>query len=490
MERSDTGKVWLVGAGPGDPELVTLKAKRVIEEAEVVLFDRLLSSEILGWTAQEAEKVDVGKLPGRHKLSQVEINALLVEKGREGKRVVRLKGGDPFVFGRGGEEGLALAAADIPFEVVPGVTSAISVPAGAGIPVTHRGITTAFTVVTGHEEPGKDDELDWGALARVGGTLVVLMGVSRLSENVSALLSGGRSPETPAALIERGWSPQERVVVSTLGDIVERATEADVKSPAILVVGEVVSLSEKLRQPSIAILRPDDRGEESERVARDLGFRPILAPSIAFVELPLPADLAERIKGAECVVFTSATGAEIALREPELVDPLKGSVLATIGPRTEEALVERGLSVAVVPESFSSLGLALALAPKFKKVLLLRSVRGSPELVNILEEAGVEVDEVHLYDIAPSEDQRLDWLILRGIPDIYAFTSGSTAKNLMERARELGAEEDLRERLARAKVAAIGPPTRAELERLGVRVDCVPERFTFKGMLEEIRRRG
>jgi uroporphyrinogen III methyltransferase/synthase len=489
LERSEGGKVWLVGAGPGDPQLVTLKAKRLVEEAEVVLFDRLLSPEILGWAPEEAEMIDVGKLPGRHKLSQEEINGLLVEKGRKGKIVVRLKGGDPFVFGRGGEEGLALAEAGIPFEVVPGVTSAISVPAGAGIPVTHRGVATAFTVVTGHEEPGKDEELDWEALARVGGTIVVLMGVSRLSENVSALLRGGISPDTPAALIERGWSPEERLVVASLGEIVDEAKEAEVESPAILVVGDVVALSERLRAPAIAILRPDNRGDESEKIARKMGFKPILAPSIAFLELPLPSDLPERIKGADCVVFTSATGAEIALRDPGVADLLKESVLATIGPRTEEALVERGLSVAVVPESYSSRGLALALAPKFKRVLLLRSARGSPELVEILKEAAVEVDEVHLYDISPSEDPRLDWLIRRGTPEIYAFTSGSTAKNLMERARELGCEEGLRDKLAGATVAAIGPPTRAELERLGVRVDRVPERFTFEGMLEEIRRR-
>jgi uroporphyrinogen III methyltransferase/synthase len=489
LERYEGGKVWLVGAGPGDPQLVTLKAKRLMEGAQVVLFDRLLSSEILGWAPEEAEMIDVGKLPGRHKLSQEEINDLLVEKAREGKVVVRLKGGDPFVFGRGGEEGLALAAAGIPFEVVPGVTSAISVPAGAGIPVTHRGVATAFTVVTGHEEPGKDKELDWEALARVGGTLVVLMGVSRLSENVSALLRGGRSPDTPAALIERGWSPEERLVVASLGEIVDRAKEEDVESPAILVVGDVVGLSERLRLPTIAILRPDNRSDESEKIARKMGFKPILAPSIAFLELPLPCDLPERIKRADCVVFTSATGAEIALRDPGLADLLRGSVLATIGPRTEEALLERGLSVAVVPESYSSRGLALALAPKFKKVLLLRSAKGSPELVEILEAAAVEVDEIHLYDIAPSEDLRLDWLIQRGRPDIYAFTSGSTAKNLLARARKLGCEEDLRDKLAGATVAAIGPPTKAELERLGVRVDRVPERFTFEGMLEEIRRR-
>jgi len=218
--------------------------------------------------------------------------------------------------------------------------------------------------------------------------------------------------------------------------------------------------------------------------------RPIPAPAVPVAEPPLPADLPKRIEAADCVVFTSATGAEIALRDDRLAAPLRRSVLATIGPRTEEALAERGLSASIVPESFSSRGLALALAPRFKRVLLLRSAKGSPELVEILEEAGVEVDEVHLYDIAPSGDPKLDWLILRGTPDVFAFTSGSTARNILARAKELGAEGRLRGRLSEAKVAAIGPPTRAVLEDLGVRVDVMPERYTFRAMLEELRRRG
>ncbi len=476
-----------MGSGPGDPELMTLRGKRVLEDAEVVLFDRLIGSEILDWAPKSAEMIDVGKLPGRHKLTQEEINNTLAEKALEGKRVVRLKGGDPYVFGRGGEEGLHLVKRGVPFEVVPGVTSAISVPAHAGIPITHRGISTSATIVTGHEEPGKAKNLDWSALAKLGGTLVVLMGVSRLEQNVAALLENGKDPKTPAALIEKGWSSEERLVTSTLENIVEVAKTANVESPAILVAGEVVNLAEDLGQKTVAILRPDNRSEESERLAIELGFKPLIAPTITFEKIPLPEDLSSRIEDAECVVFTSATGVEIALEDEKVKPALKNATLATIGPRTKEALNDLGLDVSVVPEKFSSAGLIKALSSRFKKVLLLRSAQGSPELVEGLKNANVEVNEVQLYDVTPSFDPRLDWLIRKGAPYAFAFTSGSTARYLIDRASYLGLETELREKLARAKIAAIGPPTRAELERLGVRVDVMPERHTFQAMLEVLR---
>ncbi|MHC1632158.1 MAG: uroporphyrinogen-III C-methyltransferase [Methanotrichaceae archaeon] len=488
MEQIRAGKVYLVGAGPGDPELMTLKAKRLLQESEVVLFDRLLSQKILDWLPQDAEKIDVGKLPGRHKLSQEEINQLLVKKAQDGKMVVRLKGGDPYLFGRGGEEGLTLAENGIPFEEVPGVTSAISVPGSVGIPVTHRAVSTSVTIVTGHEKPGKDKNLDWKALAKLGGTLIVLMGVSRLEENVSFLLKGGRLQNTPAALIEKGWSPEERLVLGTLENIVQKAKEAEIRPPSILVVGDVVDLAETLRPQTIAILRPDNRGEESVRLAQAYGFKTLLAPTIAFKELPLPDDTVSRIKKADCVVFTSATGAEIALKDQEVAKSLRKTTLAAIGPRTKEALEELCLAVSVVPDEFSSVGLAEALSRKFERVLLLRSAKGSPILVERLENAGVKVDEIKLYDIAPSNDSRLDWLIKQGEPDVFAFTSGSTSRYLMKRAQDLGLEESLRIKLKKAKVAAIGPPTKAELEQHGIKVDAMPEKYTFEAMLKELRR--
>ncbi len=484
------GKVYLVGAGPGDPELMTLKAKRLLSEADVVLYDRLLSPKML--EGLRAELIDVGKSSGDHKLTQEGINRLLIEKAKEGNIVVRLKGGDPYVFGRGGEEALALLNEGIPVEVIPGVTSAIAAPELAGIPVTHRGITSAFTIVTGHEEPGKDSPLDWNAIARVGGTLVVLMGISRLEGNVSALIAGGKSPDTPAAIVEKGGWPEQRLVTGILGDIAERARAADVESPAILVVGDVVRLSDQLMPKRIAILRPETQIDESARLAEEYGFLPVCAPAIALAERPLPSDLISRLKSAECVVFTSANGVKIALKNPDISREMKEKMIVSIGPKTEKALSRQGFG-SEVPEEYSSAGLERMLKGKCRRILFLRSAQGSQYLSEGLRAAGLMVDDVPLYEVVPSHDPRLDDLIndVRGV-DVFAFTSSSTARLLMERAKEMGdgKEADLRESLANATVAAIGKPTAEELRRLGVRVDVMPEKFTFEAMLQALRIRG
>jgi len=287
------GKVYIVGAGPGDADLMTVKARRLLEQADVILYDRLLDPDVL--KGLKAELIDVGKNAGRHKLPQDGINQLLIERAERGAMVVRLKGGDPYLFGRGGEEALALQERGIAFEVVPGVTSAIAAPALAGIPVTHRGVASSLTIVTGHEEPGKEAPLDWKAIAAQGGTLVVLMGVSRLAANVAALIEAGKPPSTPAAIVERGGWPDQRLISGSLADIVERSKEAKVQSPAVLVVGEVVALSERLRPRKIAILRPDHQQEESAALAESYGFIPVMAPAIAISEKPLPSDLLPRL---------------------------------------------------------------------------------------------------------------------------------------------------------------------------------------------------
>ncbi len=240
-----TGKVYLVGAGPGDPGLITVKGLKLIQQADVVLYDRLIPHELLSETRPEAECVDVGKLPTKHRLSQEEINRLLIEHAQQGKLVVRLKGGDPFVFGRGGEEALACHAAEIPFEIVPGISSAIAVPAYAGVPVTHRQVASAFTVFTGHEDPAKpESSIDYTALAAAArlGTLVLLMGVSHLPEITSRLLAEGISPETPAICIEWGTTPQQRTVEGTLATLPEKVHGASIQAPALTVIGEVVGL--------------------------------------------------------------------------------------------------------------------------------------------------------------------------------------------------------------------------------------------------------
>lgn len=236
------GIVYIVGAGPGDPRLITVKGLDCLRLADVVLYDRLAAPELLNEVPTQAELIDVGKEPKRHRRSQDEINALLIEKAREGKMVVRLKGGDPFVFGRGGEECQALAAAGIPYEVVPGVSSAIAVPAYVGIPVTHRGVTTSFTVVAGHTG-GADSDIDWESISRTG-TVIFLMGVEHLPEIVSQLLAYGRLPDTPAALIQEGTTQNQLVVTGTLEDIVEKTR--DIHPPAVFVIGEVVSLREQI----------------------------------------------------------------------------------------------------------------------------------------------------------------------------------------------------------------------------------------------------
>jgi uroporphyrinogen III methyltransferase/synthase len=474
---------------------MTIKAKRLISQADVILFDRLLSPEMLSGL-ENKELIDVGKSASHHKLTQDEINALLVKMAKEGKMVVRLKGGDPYLFGRGGEEALVLLAEGIPVEVVPGVTSAIAAPELAGIPVTHRGVTSSLTIVTGHEDPGKDSPLDWSAIAKLGGTLVVLMGVSRLDKNVGALISGGKSPDTPAAIVEKGGWPEQRLVTGILGNIVQKAKDAKVEPPAILVVGEVVNLTEKLAQKDqnaqsagkkLAILRLDAQSAESARLARESGFDPVCAPAIALEKKPLPENILSRVEASDCVVFTSANGVDIVSKNPSLLRSLKSKKIISIGPKTKIALEKLRLSSST-PAEYSSAGLEKMLSGKKGRVIFLRSAQGNQYLAEDLRKAGMEVDDVPIYEVKASGDKRLDDLIFKADEiGIFAFTSSSTARYLMERAKEMGQEEQLRRALERARVAVIGLPTAAELKRLGVRVDVMPEKFTFESMLQALR---
>jgi uroporphyrinogen III methyltransferase/synthase len=481
------GKVYLVGAGPGDPELMTIKAKKLLRDADVVLFDRLLDPKML--EDVKAELIDVGKNAGKHKLTQDGINRLLIEKAEQGFVVVRLKGGDPYLFGRGGEEALALLEKEIPFEVVPGVTSAIAAPELAGIPVTHRGIASMLTIVTGHEDPEKDNPLDWNAIARLAGTLVVLMSVSRLEQNIAALIEAGKSSQTPAAMVEKGGWPEQRMIAGTLANIAEKARAAKIESPAILVVGDVVNLSDKLAHRKIAILRPASQQEESARLAESFGFWPIQAPAIALLEKPLPEDLLARIEKAEYVAFTSANGVKIALKKHAILTALRRKAIVAIGPKTEQALAKYGLK-SQVPEEYSSLGLEKLLKGKCRHILFLRSAQGSQYLSEDLRATGIFVDDIALYEVALSGDSRLDDLIRRAASvDIFAFTSTSTVQNLIERAKMLGMERELREALSNSTVAAIGKPTAKELERQNIHMDVMPEKFTFDAMLQALKDR-
>ena len=358
------GKVYLVGAGPGDPGLLTLRGREVLERAEVVIYDYLANEEFLKYAPPRSEKIYVGKKGGDHTLSQQGINELLVEKGRE-KVVVRLKGGDPFVFGRGGEEAQVLVAEDIPFEVVPGVTAAISVPAYAGIPLSHRDITAGMAFVTGHERrDAGTSKIAWDKIATGIGTLVFFMGVKNLPEICTNLVRHGRSSDTPVAVIRWGTTPAQQTVTGTLGDIVEKVREAGLKPPAITVVGEVVRLREELNwfesRPlfgkRIIVTRAREQASDFKAALSDLGADCIEFPTIEIAPPPSwePLDTAVRnLSTYDWAIFTSVNGVKFFLERLKAcrldVRELKGVRLAAIGPRTAEALEDTGLTPDLVP---------------------------------------------------------------------------------------------------------------------------------------------
>jgi len=463
-----TGKVWLVGAGPGDPGLITVAGLERLRQADVIVYDRLVSPRLLEHAREGAELIFVGKVAGeslpagrQSGHNQAKINELLVEKAREGGRVVRLKGGDPFVFGRGGEEAEALRAAGVPFEVVPGVTSAAAVPAYAGIPVTHRGLASSFAVVTGHEDPGKGEPaVDWGRLATAVDTLVLLMGVQTLPEIVGKLIEGGRPAATPVAVIQWGTTPDQRTVTGTLADIVQRVQEAGVTAPAVTVVGEVVRLRETLAwfedRPlfgkRVLITRTRRQASALARLLSDEGAVPIELPAIeiepAVDEAAAEAALDGLRAGAYAwVVFTSANAVELffgLMRERGLDLPagrqapraFAGARAAAIGPATAEALsAVGGITADAVPEEYIAEGVVDAMRPHLRqgdRVLVPRAEGARPELVEGLRGLGAEVDEVTLYRaVVPREAPAEALSLLReGGIDIVTFTSSSTVRNL------------------------------------------------------------
>ena len=436
--RRARGKVWLVGAGPGDAGLLTLRGREVLERADVVVFDRLVGAGVFAFFPEEAEWLDVGKEGGRHPVPQREIEALLVDRALAGKRVVRLKGGDPFLFGRGGEEIEALRAHDIPFEVVPGVTSAFAAPGSAGIPVTHRGAASSVHVVTAHTRSGELPPLDFDALARLGteGTLVFLMGVGVLGELCSRLAASGMDAATPAAVVERGATARQRCVKSTLASLPELVRASCVRPPAVLVVGAVVGLADRcgwreslpLFGVRAVVTRPKGRAGRLSRMLRDAGAEVLEFPCIAAETLPGPLP---SFAGAEWIVFTSAAGVEaffaLLADEGRDVREIGTARVAAVGPATCEALRARGLRVDLVPEVCDGAHLAEALAERAGggAALLLRAESGAPDLAEGLRRRGVPFREHALYRTRCLE---------RELPepdfDMAVFTSASTVRGL------------------------------------------------------------
>jgi uroporphyrinogen III methyltransferase/synthase len=502
------GTVSLVGGGPGDPGLLSLRAARLLSTATVVAYDRLAPPEALTLCRDDAERIYVGKLPDRHALAQDEINALLVERARAGAAVVRFKGGDPFVLGRGSEEAQACVAAGIPFEVVPAVTSAIAAPAYAGIPVTHRGVAPAFAVVTGHEDPTKGEtQVDYDALARFPGTLVLLMGVARIGEIAAALVAAGKAPATPVALVQWGTTPRQRSVTATLADVAARVAAAGVTSPAVTVVGDVACLADELRwfEPNgaewirdkrplhgVSVLVPRTRhqaSELSERL-RALGAEPLEAPTIAVEATGDPEALrdalARAVDGAyDWVALTSANGVDAVWEQLATLGldarALARVRLAVVGPGTGEALAARGLLADLVPHRYTTQGLADALtAHPPARVLLPRADIATPTLTKALDEAGWTVDEVEAYrtvpvpDLDPAVRERLE----RGEVDVLAFASSSTVRNLVDL---LG-----RPPHPDCRVAAIGPVTSQTCRELGLRVDAEGDPHDLDGLVAAV----
>jgi uroporphyrinogen III methyltransferase/synthase len=458
----------------------------------------------------DAEKIFVGKVAGESH-DQEAINRALVEKANEGKRVVRLKGGDPFVFGRGGEEAEALRTAGISFEIVPGVTSATAVPAYAGIPVTHRGLASTFAVITGHEDPEKtESSIDWAKLATAVDTLVFLMGTKTLPEIVDKLVANGRAAETPAAVIRWGTTPKQRTVVGTLADIPARVEEAGITPPAITVVGEVVRLRETLSwfedRPMfgkrVLITRTRKQASVLARLLAEEGAIPVELPAIE-IEPSYDEDIVdaamETLKAGDYAwaVFTSANAVEMwfeHLRERALdARAFASTKVAAIGPATAAALAERGIVADIVPEEYVAEGVVEALRTLVEsgdRILVPRAEGARPELVEGLRSAGVEVDEVTLYraaipEVAPTEALTL---LRDGVIDIVTFTSSSTVRNLASMLNG-DLETRLRGVSTRPLVACIGPITAKTAEELGLRVDVVASEYTVEGLVRALRER-
>ena len=480
--------VYLVGAGPGDPGLLTVKARACLEKADAVVYDYLADSRILALVPESTERIYVGKSAGNHAMKQEDISKLLVKLAQEGKCVVRLKGGDPFVFGRGGEEALLLAGNGLPFEIVPGVTSAIAVPAYAGIPVTHRGVAVSFAVVTGHEDPTKDASgLDWQKLATGVDTLVFLMGVGNLPAITAELMRHGRAGDTPAAVIRWGTRPEQETLITTVERAADDVAKAQLKPPAIFLVGEVVRCREKLRWFDA----PDTRPLFGKRV---LVTRACLEAPAICIEEPSDGGAAldaaiGRLADYDWLIFTSANGVDRFFRALDAAGKdaraLARAKVAAIGPATAARLAACGIRADRVPAEYRAEAVVDALKGDVRsgtRVLLARAEEAREVLPERLKALGAEVDVVAAYCTrqAEADGAALARKLADGEIDIVTFTSSSTVKNLCA---ILGSAEPLRH----ARCVAIGPITAKTCEALGVKLAAVAEEYTIEGLIETIR---
>ena len=497
------GKVYLIGAGPRDIKLITVKGLECIKRADTIVYDRLANPRLLSFRKENAQLIFVGKGPDHHTLTQEEINQLLVREAQKGKIVARLKGGDPFVFGRGGEEAEVLKEANIPFEIIPGITSAIAVPAYAGIPVTHRDFTSTFTVITGHEDPTKEDtSINWPRLATDPGTLIFLMGVGNLPKIVAKLVENGKSATTPVALIRWGTRPEQKVVTGTLENIIDEVKRAGLKSPAIIIVGQVVTLRDTLnwfeKKPlfgqRVLVTRSREQASILSEKIEELGGEAWEYPTIA-IKPPLDyTELDQAIKDISTyhwAIFTSVNGVKCffnRLRELRLdIRTLKDVKICAIGPKTKEALEDKGLIVDYVPEEFRAEAIIDGLKDKLVKgqrVLLPRADLARPILFDCLKEMEIDVHEVITYRTVLGSEEKdglLEKLENNEIT-VITFTSSSTVKNFMA----LFDNQDPKDILKNVKIVCIGPITADTAKDLGLKVDSIAGHYTIDGLVEAL----
>ncbi len=496
------GKVYLIGAGPGDYKLITMKGLEYIQKADVILYDRLASEKLLSYGREDAELIYVGKAPDHHTYTQEEINQLLVDKAKEGKTVARLKGGDPFVFGRGGEEALELVKHHIKFEIVPGITSAISVPAYAGIPVTHRNVSASFHVITGNEDPTKDEKsLDYEALAKVEGTLVFLMGVRNIEKICTSLMNYGQRGDRPVAVIHKGTTLEHRVLKGTLATISDLVKETGFLNPSIIIVGEVVNLSEELswfeNKPlfgkRVLVTRTRQQASSLSEKIEDLGGE---ATEFATIKIEKPESYDEidkamgEIQKYDWIIFTSVNGVHAFFDRMKKLDfdirLLHKARLCAIGPSTAKALDDMGFNIEFVPAEYRAEAIVEGLRDKIQPgqhVLLPRADIGREVLISEIEKMGARVDNIHVYrTVVPEQDRNKLMTILKETQiDVITFTSASTVKNFLQ---ILG--EENKGLLENISLAVIGPITEETMVQYGLKADIQAVEYTIDGLVTAI----
>lgn len=498
------GMVFLVGTGPGDPGLITVRALEAIRKAEIAVYDHLANPKLLSEVPGSSEKIYVGKESSKHTLPQDEINELLLKHAKSGKVVIRLKGGDPFIFGRGGEEAEYLASHHVPFEIIPGITSAIAVPAYAGIPLTHRDYTTSVAFITGHEKPDKEKStIPWRELATGPGTLVFLMGVKNLPLISRVLIQHGRAPQTPAAVIRWGTFSSQQTLVGTLSEIPQKAEEAGLKPPAIIIIGEVVQLREQLNWfekrslfgKRIVVTRSRAQASQLVESLESHGAQVVEYPTIIIKRIDPNPEMEEAIKNLDkydWAIFTSVNGVECFFEYLDGMDLDTRSLgrlkVGAIGPATAEGLKNHCIKADFIPDTYKAEGIIdglISIGIKGKRILIPRAAQAREVLPQQLSDSGAYVHVIAVYETLPDEKANSDELVKymnAGEISMITFTSSSTVTNFFSTLEGRIKQEELKG----VAMACIGPVTRKQLEEKGFTAQVVPEKFTIPDLVNAI----